>query len=282
MLFRKFLDSCTKQTLKDVEYILIFDDPTDDISRNILKEYNQSNFIVIENETNRGVNETHHFGLSIAKGEYVAFFDNDDFFDADYLETAYYYIKGYNYPNILKGCAITHYLDDMDYFFEYMIGNTESSNDDDWLLFIKRDIAVKYLENYDFVIEETEDKKFNIYNEIRKAKELPLYEGSFYHYVRHSKNTSKVDINIDYKLNKDNIDCQENTRRHLLEKLKGLWRKNRARRCSAAGRKSLFRSKDVRTPRSAARRRPQTFRNISKPPTKVFPKCFYARSTKRR
>lgn len=225
ILFRKFLDSCIKTTCTDVEFILILDDPNDYLSRQILNEYKQSidnnhnQFKIIENKENTGVNQTHYDGLLKASGDYIVFFDNDDFFDEDYLEIAYKYIIEYNYPNILKGCAITHYLGKIDYLFEYMIGSDKTSNDDDWLLFIRRDISIKYLSNYDFVVEESDDRRRNIKNEMKMAKKIPLYEASFYHYIRHENNTSKTSININYNLNKDNVNCQEVTKRHLINRL---------------------------------------------------------------
>ena len=85
----KCIESVINQTLKDIEIICINDGSTDD-SINILKEYDKKyrNFRLI-NQENKGVISARLNGYSKAKGEYIAWLDNDDFIESIMLEKMY-------------------------------------------------------------------------------------------------------------------------------------------------------------------------------------------------
>lgn len=198
-LFRKFLHSCLNQILDDIQFIFIFDDPEDTQTRNIVAEYktefdnNKNTFTVLENESNLGIYATQFKGVKNALGEYIVFFDNDDFFDKDYLETMYKYAKEFN-ANVIKGFALTHYFGNIDLNFTFICKNEHIFNEDDWLYMYKRDFFLRYI-NYsnmytsDTAIEKLVQDKF-LEKEI--ILQIPFYEGTFYHYVRHCNNTSFV------------------------------------------------------------------------------------------
>lgn len=80
------LDSIVSQTFKDYEVILI-DDGSTDHSYKIAKKYKNKykNFKLYRQE-NRGVASARNRGLLMAKGEYIAFVDSDDFIDKYYLK----------------------------------------------------------------------------------------------------------------------------------------------------------------------------------------------------
>lgn len=84
------LDSLTKQTLKELEFICINDASTDK-SLKILEEYEQKDkrFIIINNEKNKGPGFSRNEGLEIAKGEYIMFLDPDDWLENSACESAY-------------------------------------------------------------------------------------------------------------------------------------------------------------------------------------------------
>lgn len=84
------LDSLINQTFKDIEIICV-DDCSPDSSMEIVKEYanKDSRIKVIKNEKNLRYGKTREKGFLASKGEYVAFFDQDDTCDSDYLEKLY-------------------------------------------------------------------------------------------------------------------------------------------------------------------------------------------------
>lgn len=80
---RKCFASMQSQTLKEVEFICI-DDGCTDASGDILDEYaaKDTRFKVVH-QMNQGAAAARNVGLDLAKGEWVAFMDPDDFYPAD-------------------------------------------------------------------------------------------------------------------------------------------------------------------------------------------------------
>ena len=80
------LDSLVNQTMKNTEIICIDDGSTDN-SYEILCEYatKDNRFIILQQE-NKGAGAARNKGMEIAKGEFLAFLDADDFFEHDMLE----------------------------------------------------------------------------------------------------------------------------------------------------------------------------------------------------
>lgn len=193
ILFQKFLDSCLNSSLVSCEYILILDDPTDKTSIDLLDEYKKNmdnskcDFKIIKNDENLGIIPTYNNGLKIATGEYVVFFDSDDFFDSEYLEVMYNYCKEQDL-DVLTGYSLTHYFGKIDHFPSTFL---ESLNNDVWVnmfntkFLLENDIG--YVDD-PIMIEMVRNKGNN------KIGILPLEYGVFYHYVRHDNNISKYDF----------------------------------------------------------------------------------------
>ena len=93
---RECLGSVINQTFWDIEIICVNDGSTDN-SLEILNEYakNDERVIVI-NQQNLGAGVARNSGLKIAKGEYLAFLDGDDFYRPDYIEKMYNQAKKTN------------------------------------------------------------------------------------------------------------------------------------------------------------------------------------------
>jgi len=91
----KFLDKTLlclcKQTLKEIEFILVNDASTDksfDIMTKFKAEF-PDKFVLLNNETNKGPGGARNFGLSVARGEYIGFVDSDDIVKPKMFELLY-------------------------------------------------------------------------------------------------------------------------------------------------------------------------------------------------
>lgn len=83
---RKCLDSLIEQTHRKLEIICV-DDGSTDSSREIIKEYEKRDkriHLVTQEHSNAGT--ARNKGLGIAKGEFIAFLDSDDFFETAMIE----------------------------------------------------------------------------------------------------------------------------------------------------------------------------------------------------
>lgn len=86
---KQCIESVIKQTYENIEIIIIDDGSTDD-SFNIIKKYSQKDRRIIAiKKKNEGVSKTRNYGLNLAKGEYIAFVDADDWIEKDYLLELY-------------------------------------------------------------------------------------------------------------------------------------------------------------------------------------------------
>ena len=91
------LDSIANQTFKDIEIICV-NDGSPDKSLDILNEYasKDSRFVII-NQQNQGLSASRNNGLDVAKGDYVAFIDSDDYLlNNDYFEKLLEACEKYN------------------------------------------------------------------------------------------------------------------------------------------------------------------------------------------
>jgi glycosyltransferase involved in cell wall biosynthesis len=80
---RQCLDSAANQSHRDIEIVCI-DDGSTDSSGAILDEYAaaDSRFVVVH-QANSGQSAARNRGICIARGEYIAFLDSDDWYDRD-------------------------------------------------------------------------------------------------------------------------------------------------------------------------------------------------------
>ena len=102
-LLKEALNSVLNQTLNDIEIIVIDDKSTINYEQE-LKEYIQNPKIILyKNDKNEGSGEARNKGLHIAKGEYIAFLDADDFYiDNNCLQKLYDIAKN-TQQNIIGG-----------------------------------------------------------------------------------------------------------------------------------------------------------------------------------
>lgn len=79
----KCVESIINQTLKDIEIIIVNDGSTDK-SRKIAEKLSTiDSRIIVINQENLGLSEARNSGLKIARGDYIAFIDSDDWVEQD-------------------------------------------------------------------------------------------------------------------------------------------------------------------------------------------------------
>ncbi|MDR2222762.1 MAG: glycosyltransferase [Flavobacteriaceae bacterium] len=84
---RRAIDSLLKQSLYDIEIIVVDDGSTDD-TLNIVKSIVDEKIRILS-KVNEGVSIARNVGIEIARGEYIGFVDADDFVNIDMYETLY-------------------------------------------------------------------------------------------------------------------------------------------------------------------------------------------------
>ena len=77
LYIREAVDSILNQTFADFEFIII-DDCSSDATVSIIKSFNDSRINLIIKPENTGYTNSLNYGLSIAKGKYIARMDGDD------------------------------------------------------------------------------------------------------------------------------------------------------------------------------------------------------------
>ena len=93
---RQAVESIRRQTLKDIEIIIVNDGSTDG-SMTILEELTaQDERIKLFSQENQGLSVTRNVGLSHSTGEYVYFMDSDDLLVSDTLLKCYVKCKEEN------------------------------------------------------------------------------------------------------------------------------------------------------------------------------------------
>ena len=97
----KYLERCIKSILEgtynDLELIIVNDgskDNSDDIIKRYIEKYNNITYIIKENG---GLSHARNVGYMYTKGEYIAFFDSDDYIEKDMYEKLMGKVKNYKY-----------------------------------------------------------------------------------------------------------------------------------------------------------------------------------------
>ena len=89
------LGSLVKQTLKEIE-IIVVDDGSIDYTYDIAHLFTRDRRIRVYSQKNAGPSAARNKCLEIAKGEYIAFVDADDWIDKDFIEKLYNAAKNSN------------------------------------------------------------------------------------------------------------------------------------------------------------------------------------------
>ena len=83
---RQCLDSLARQTLKDMEVLLVDDGAADDtpaIAKQYAAQYENMHYF---HKENGGLSDARNYGIPYAKGDYIAFLDSDDWVEETFYE----------------------------------------------------------------------------------------------------------------------------------------------------------------------------------------------------
>lgn len=237
----KFLDRCIqsiiKQTLKDIEIILI-DDGSPDKCPLICDEYaKQDNRIHVIHQKNQGLGMARNTGLQYANGEFIAFVDSDDFIDEKMYEHLYHTAKensldvcfcGYQYykdkAHINKRYEINKFViienaNDIKTFLFNMVGPLPNyKQDTQFFPSVWRAIySTEILKIHDIVFQRKsrgEDLMFNI-SYLSNSKRIGLLPAYYYNYY---VNANSITHTYSWKDYTETIDSLYQTK-DLLERL---------------------------------------------------------------
>ncbi len=100
----KCLDSIQKQNFDSME-IIVVDDGSDDDSYEIMERHraNHPGMIKVIKQSNQGASVARNHAMNLAKGEYIAFVDADDYIDSEYLRLLYDEAKAHDSDMVFCG-----------------------------------------------------------------------------------------------------------------------------------------------------------------------------------
>lgn len=211
------LDSILNNTFNDYEIIIVDDGSTDNTAK-ICNEYvKKDKRIKLYNIENHGVSYARNYGIELAKGEYIAFIDSDDYIDDNYLSSLYDYASKYDLDWVVCGWARDNknheVLSYLNHFNEDFYINDETASNfairsvfmtssvkDEMFISItsacmsifKTKVLIDNNIRFDASISFGEDMCFN-YVRAHYIKSFGNITGTYYHVVSHVGKSSRID-----------------------------------------------------------------------------------------
>lgn len=210
-----FLDKCIEsivnQSFTDWECILI-DDGSTDRSGTICDEWEErESRIKVIHQSNSGVSVARNHGLSVAKGEFIAFVDSDDWLDLDYFESLYSLLIKTGADLVISGMILEYtsgahemYIPTSEEVFNLSSDNTDKfiALNDKFLLYppylklfsrrIITDNSILFDKNYSY----GEDLLFN-FQYLSYVHRIATLSNAKYHYRVFSNNSLSKRVRLD-------------------------------------------------------------------------------------
>lgn len=196
------------QSFKDYEIILIDDGSTDGTAK-LCDEVAKHEKITIIHKKNGGAGPARNVGLEKARGEYICFFDIDDYVSADWLERIYYYlgnkdwellIYGYRELNPICGTSADFSFDDkrletndeLREVYSECLSGIAFNNGFVWNKVYKRDFLSRNNIRFpDLRIQQDEVFNHSIYS---KATRVRVISEILYNYYVYDRGTGRTEI----------------------------------------------------------------------------------------
>ena len=181
----KAISSILNQSLDDFELIVVNDGSTDS-TLDIINSYDDDRIRLID-QKNIGLGASRNKAMKLARGEYVAFLDGDDWFCSDALEIAY--------SDWFKLNSFDESFDDRvftpdecrDFLFDLSVNACQKIYRNEFL----RNSSAKFVEGIFF-----EDMPF-FFEIFLKAKRISIIRKHLYYHRKHSKSITDI-IDCDY------------------------------------------------------------------------------------
>lgn len=206
---KRSIESIKKQTLKDIQIILVNDGSTDN-SLSICKDYQEKDDrIEVIDKPNGGVSSARNAGIKVAKGEYIGFVDSDDWIEPEMYKNMYDQIimensdicicnyveeiNGKSVPNLLNlKQEVLEGQEILDEIITNMISNSTLNSSapqpimgSACRLIIKKNLFDQYNLMFQSDITLMEDLIFCI-QALLKSRRVCINRGIYYHYILHS------------------------------------------------------------------------------------------------
>lgn len=227
---KRCLESIVKQTLKNIEIVIVNDGSTDN-SLEVLQDYafKHDNILLLDQE-NQGQAIAINRALDKARGEYIAFVDADDYIEKDMMETLYKEAKSNdldlvicNWDRVDENGALLGFNDHPDFdnvifnrniiIHEFFLNQQELVEGFSWNKLFKRKLFCEFKIRFPNIKYADIPTTFRILNKINKGKYI---NKKLYHYVQHqasithSKNMSNTKNFIEAIQMIDEIMLEEN------------------------------------------------------------------------
>ena len=140
----QYLDEClssiVRQTLKDIE-ILVINDGSTDSSLSIIKKFaDVDKRIVVVNKKNEGYGKTLNRGIRLSRGKYIGIIESDDFVDEQMYEDLFFLAEKTD-TEVVKSCWF-NYINNNDEYCRFM-----SDDNYERILNPKKESAIFYAQN---------------------------------------------------------------------------------------------------------------------------------------
>lgn len=224
------IHSVLNQTYKDIEIIIVDDNDSSSTERKIMEEKmskynNNTNVIYLKHEKNKNGACARNTGINHAKGDYITFLDDDDFFLKDRIKSLVKVLE----TNIQYDCAYTNVIKINGSKIRNIIYATKSGNqqyemliqnsflgtgsniflrrrvfdelkkfDEDFFRYQDLEFMVRFFRNYniiavnEFTVVKDEKSRINATNQLNLYKMLNLFLKKFENDIKKYNNYKKI------------------------------------------------------------------------------------------
>lgn len=200
----KFIDVCVgsllKQTINDIEIILVDDGSTDSSLQVCRKWEKLDSRVILIHQENAGVSAARNNGVNVANGKYIGFCDVDDWIDDDMYEILYNNIIKTDSTISIISLLVHKDNKEIPVYGTNAMYIWDDSNDPLKYLFTEsvfcyapyaQLIKAEYCKQYSFVVgRKLNEDKFFAFNILKDADRICCQDICKYHYIVHENSAS--------------------------------------------------------------------------------------------